>query len=226
MSQFIFLDQSIAHLGNLASEGLQRAIDALSRREARCTEMVFGRNVTVRQFGYELQDRATLTISRYQLQGDDLRQVVTILKIAGDLERIIDLGNNVARRGLAADGQTPLVSRLLSMAELVQSRLTLALKALTERDVETALFLWQRDEDIDAVHNSIFRELITYMMQDPRNIRVCTNLLFCAKSIERVGDHTTNIAEQIYYAACGVPIGSDRPKKDCTSSILVTADNG
>ena len=225
VNQFLFLDQSLAHLGNLATEQLQRAIDTLSHREVRCTQAL-GQNATDRQFGYELRDRATLTISRCQLQSDDLRRIVTILKIAGDLERIIDLSNSVARCALAAGNQSPSVGRLLSMTELVQSQLTLALKGLTERDVETALFVWQRDQDIDAIHNSIFREFFTYMMEDPRNISACINLLFCAKSVERIGDHATNIAEQIYYAVRGVPIGTDRPKRDCTSSILVPVHGG
>ena len=155
---------------------------------------------------------------------DDLRQIMTVLKIAGDLERIGDLGKNIARRASSAINQDhlkPLTSRMRFMTEMVQAQLKDVLDGLAQRDVQKALAVWRKDQDVDAMHNSIFRELFTYMMEDPRNIGSCINLLLDAKNIERIGDHATNIAEQIYFAVCGVSIAADRPKRDDTSSILV-----
>ena len=113
------------------------------------------------------------------------------------------------------------MGRMRFMAEMVQTQLNDVLVGLAQRDVQKALAVWRKDEDVDAMHNSIFRELFTYMMEDPLNIGSCINLLLGAKNIERIGDHATNIAEQIYFAVFGAPIAADRPKRDITSSILV-----
>ena len=107
------------------------------------------------------------------------------------------------------------------MAELVLTQIKDVLDAYSRRDVAKALAVWRGDEEIDAMYNSLFRELLTYMMEDPRNISACTHLLFCAKNIERIGDHATNIAETIYYLVDGKPLTDERPKGDNTATTRV-----
>jgi phosphate transport system protein len=140
------------------------------------------------------------------------------------LERIGDLGKNIAKRALAVVGeQQPkqLMLGLKHMGELALGQLKEVLDAYIERDADRALKVWYRDEDIDAMYNSLFRELLTYMMEDPRNIGLCTHLLFGAKNIERIGDHATNIAETVYFLVHGKSITDQRPKGDTTSSTPV-----
>ena len=132
-------------------------------------------------------------IARRQPMANDLRHVMTVLKIAGDLERIGDLAKNIAKRALAVSGENhpkPLMTGLKHMVELALSQLKDVLDAYAERDAEKAVAVWRHDERIDAMYNSLFRELLTYMMEDPRNIGLCTHLLFAAKNIERIGDHS------------------------------------
>ena len=146
------------------------------------------------------------------------------LRISTDLERIGDLGKNIAKRALAVVGeQQPkqLMLGLKHMGELALGQLKEVLDAYIERDADRALKVWYKDEEIDAMYNSLFRELLTYMMEDPRNIGLCTHLLFGAKNIERIGDHATNIAETVYFLVHGNAITDQRPKGDNTSSTPV-----
>ena len=218
------LDWKIAQMGSLAEQQLAWAINALSRRDPDLADIATANATTIKNLSLELQEELTLIIANRRPNAGDLRQIMSLLKIAGDLERIGDLGKNIVRRALAAMGQDhlmPLIGRMRFMAEMVQTQLKDVLVGLAQRDVQKALAVWRKDEDVDAMHNSIFRELFTYMMEHPLNIGSCINLLLGAKNIERIGDHATNIAEQIYFAVCGAPIGADRPKRDNTSSILV-----
>jgi phosphate transport system protein len=154
----------------------------------------------------------------------DLRDIVGALRVANDLERIGDLAKNIATRVGALDDDIELTKVLRGvehMADLVLSQIKDVLDAYTRRDVEKALAVWRGDEEVDAVNNSLFRELLTYMMEDPRNISLCIHLLFCAKNIERMGDHATNIAETVYYIVEGRPLADERPKGDTTASATV-----
>ncbi len=156
---------------------------------------------------------------------NDLRHIVGALRITTDLERIGDLAKNIAKRSLAIVDEVhpkPLMTGIRHMAELALHQLKEVLDAYSERDAEKALSVWRNDTQIDAMYNSLFRELLTYMMEDPRNIGISTHLLFGAKNIERVGDHTTNIAETIHYLVRGFNITDDRPKDDQTSSTLIS----
>jgi phosphate transport system protein len=223
------LDWKIAQMGSLAEQELGWAVDALARPNAELGEQATASHTTIKRLGQELQDEVTVMIANRRSNADDLRQLVTVLKIAGDLERIGDLGRDVVRRALAVVDQDhfkSLMSSLRLMIEMAQAQLKDVLDGLVRHDVEKALAVWRKDQDIDAMHNSIFRELFTYMMEDPRNISICINLLLGAKSVERIGDHATNIAEQIYFAERGVPVTTDRPKRDDTSSILVLPETG
>jgi phosphate transport system protein len=158
----------------------------------------------------------------------DLRAIVAALRIGGDLERIGDYAKNVAKRTIALN-QVPavrLTSSIPRMGKLVQSIIKDVLDAFVERDADKAHAAWSRDEEVDGMYNSLFRELLTYMMEDPRNITPCTHILFIAKNIERMGDHATNIAETIYFVVHGVPMLENRPKGDTTSFTVVDPKTG
>ena len=225
--ELALLDKKIAHMGGLAEHGLGQAFDALERRDPRQAEAVVKSDKTIDQFEREIEALVISMIARRQPMANDLRHVMVALRIAGDLERIGDLAKNIAKRALAIAHEShpkPLMTGLGHMVELALKQLKAVLDAYAERDAEKALAVWREDSHIDAMYNSLFRELLTYMMEDPRNIGLSTHLLFGAKNIERVGDHTTNIAETVHFLVRGVNISDDRPKLDQTSSTLVTRE--
>ena len=153
----------------------------------------------------------------------DLRQIVVALKITGDLERIGDYATNVAKRGIVlSQSNLPYsMAGIAHMSRLVQENLKITIDAIGEGDAEKALQVWNSDRAVDDIYNAIFRELITYMMEDPRNISACAHLLFIAKNLERVGDHATNIAENVYYAVKGESLPDARPKGDTSAYAVV-----
>lgn len=168
----------------------------------------------------EIEEKAVVTIARRQPMAIDLREIVGALRISNDLERIGDRAENIAKRALLlTDGLriNEVMPQLQHMAQLVVDQLDMVLRSYDERDVALALTVWNKDRDVDAVDNALFRELLTYMMENPRNITFCTHLLFCPKNLERIGDHATNIAETVYYIVQGHPILEERPKADITS---------
>ena len=218
------LDRKIAQMGGLAERLLAQGFEALEKRDPKLAEGAIASDRAIDQLERELQEQTILMIARRQPLANDLRHIMTVLKIAGDLERTGDLAKNIAKRALAISGENhpkPLMAVLKHMVELAQRQLKDVLDAYAELDADKALAVWRHDERIDAMYNSLFRELLTYMMEDPRNIGLCTHLLFGAKNIERVGDHTTNIAESIYYLVHGRALTDDRPKGDDTSSTLI-----
>ena len=165
----------------------------------------------------EIDDKAILIIAKRQPMADDLREIIGAIRISADLERVGDLGKNVAKRVVAvAEGRQPpsLFRGLQALAELALTQLKEVLDVYASRSVDRIGFMRDRDDQIDAMYTSLFRELLTYMMEDPRNITPCTHLLFCAKNIERIGDHATNIAETIYYIVTGEQMPPERPKED------------
>jgi phosphate transport system protein len=157
----------------------------------------------------------------------DLREIMVAIKVSSDLERIGDLAKNTAKRAHAMSEALPrkLMIGVTRMGRLAQEELKNILDAYARSDAEQALEVWRSDEELDALYNSIFRELLTYMMEDPRNISLCTHLLFGAKNMERIGDHATNIAENIYYLVHGKTLAEGRPKKDITSSFRIESSN-
>jgi phosphate transport system protein len=218
------LDRRIAQMGGYAEKLLVQAMDALERRDPKLAETAVASDAMLDQLEREVQDQVIVMIARRQPLANDLRHIMTVLKIAGDLERIGDLAKNIAKRALAVASESypkPLMTGMRHMTEMAQSQLKDVLDALAARDAEKALKVWRNDQQVDAMYNSLFRELLTYMMEDPRNIGLCTHFLFAAKNIERIGDHTTNIAENVYYLVHGEPIADTRPKDDRTSSILI-----
>ena len=218
------LDTQIAKMGGLTEQILGRAIDALDRRDPALAEATIREDQAVDDLEREVEEQAITMVARRQPMANDLRQIMTAIRIASDLERIGDLGKNIAKRALAvATERHPqhLLLGLKHMGELALEQLKDVLDAYADRNAERALKVWYRDEEIDAMYNSIFRELLTYMMEDPRNIGLCTHLLFGAKNIERIGDHATNISETVYYLVHGTTIPDDRPKGDLTSETPI-----
>lgn len=219
------LDAKIGHMGGLAERLLSEAFSSLEQRNPHRAQVAVASDHSIDQMQLELEEQVILMIARRQPVANDLRQIMAVLKIIGDLERIGDLAKNIGKRALATASENQpraLVVGLRHMVDLALRQLKDVLDAFAARDAEKALEVWNEDEKIDALYNSVFREMLTYMMEDPRNIGLCTHLLFIAKNVERIGDHTTNIAETVTYLARGTFPHGDRPKNDLTSSTLVT----
>ena len=218
------LNNKIARMGSLVEKLLGQSFDALERRDPELAVATIKEDEEIDALEHQIEEQAVIMIAKRQPLAYDLRQIMAALRISIELERIGDLGKNLSKRAVAVVGeQQPkqLMLGLKHMGELALSQLKEVLDAFIERDAERALKVWAKDEEIDAMYNSLFRELLTYMMEDPRNIGLCTHLLFGAKNIERIGDHATNIAETVYYLATGRTITDQRPKGDTTSSTPV-----
>lgn len=205
----------IAEMGGIAEKMLIDAIEALGSLNAELAEKTVNTDTKLDKLQREVEDCAVHTIVRRQPMSVDLREIVGAIRTASDLERIGDLAKNIAKRAIKIISEPRLVRAnvgLKHMGEIAAIQLKDVLDAYSTRDVERAKAVWLRDSEIDALENSIFRDLLTYMMEDPRNITYCTHLLFCSKNIERIGDHATNIAETIHYIATGSNLPIERPK--------------
>jgi phosphate transport system protein len=218
------LDNKVAEMGGLAERQLDRSFQALNTRDTTLAEQAIASDKAIDRHQTELEAQAITMIAKRQPMAMDLRQITAAIKIAGDLERIGDLAKNIAKRALAVSSeQRPkqLMGGLGHMTEMTQRQLKDVLDAFAMRDAAKAEAVWRKDHQIDALYNSLFRELLTYMMEDPRNIGLCTHLLFAAKNLERVGDHATNIAETIYYLVIGNQLTEDRPRGDDSGSTTI-----
>ena len=217
------LNTMLAQMGGLVEQQLDDAIDALTRRDTALADRVIQNDDRVDALEHQIEERAILTIARRQPVARDLREIMVAIRVASDLERIGDLAKNTAKRTHAMSDQLPrkLMAGVTRMGRLAQVELKNILDAYSRTDAEMAMEVWRSDEELDALYNSIFRELLTYMMEDPRNISLCTHLLFGAKNMERIGDHATTIAENIYYLVHGKPLTDERPKKDVTSAMRI-----
>src|SRR5215472_16356930 len=214
------LTRMVAEMGGLAEKQVADAVDALARRDADRAQQTVATDPDVDALQAEIEEKAVLTIARRQPMAVDLREIVGALRVSNDLERIGDLAKNIAKQVVALDVEfrpNTVIRGVEHMTDLVLGQLKLVLDSYARRDVSMAIEVWRGDEEIDGVNNSLFRELLTYMMEDPRNITFCTHLLFCAKNIERMGDHATNIAETVHYIVEGRPLADERPKGDNTS---------
>lgn len=215
------LRTKLAEMGGLAEEQLANAILALSKRDTALADQVIHADDRIDELEREIEENAILVIARRQPMAQDLREIMVAIRIASDIERVGDLAKNTAKRTHAISEPLPrrLASGLKRMGGMAQSQLKNVLDAYGRHSDTLALEVWRSDEDLDALYNSIFRELLTYMMEDPRSISQCTHLLFGAKNLERIGDHTTNIAENIHYLVHGKTMSEGRPKKDTTSTF-------
>jgi phosphate transport system protein len=213
------LTRKVAEMGGLAEREFADSIQALAKRDVELAKRVVEVDPSIDVLQHEIEEKAILTIARRQPMAVDLRELVGALRVANDLERIGDLAKNIAKRAGALTGDFhphKLIRGVEHMSSLVLSQLKQVLDAYAARDVTAALAVWRADEQIDAMCTSLFRELLTYMMEDPRNITFCIHLMFCAKNIERVGDHATNIAESVHFMIEGRPIPDPRPKSETT----------
>ncbi len=218
------LRRAISEMGGIAEKMMAEAADALVRRDIALAQAVIAADARLDALQREIEEGAVLLIARRQPIAVDLRETIAAIRISNDLERIGDLAKNVAKRVVAIAGQfqpQKIVLGVQHMGDLVQEQLKDVLDAYGSRDLAAARDVWERDGAIDALYTSLFRELLTYMMEDPRNISFCTHLLFCAKNVERVGDHTTNIAETIHYLVTGGTFEGERPKADEASFATV-----
>src|SRR5580692_10401683 len=217
------LGNLIAEMGGIVENQVALAAEAIMQRDADAAARVVESDPRVDALEHEVEQFVIRLLALRQPMAGDLRNIVAALKITGDLERIGDYAANVAKRCIVlSQFQLPLsLSGLGHMAQLVQANLKQIIDAVTEKDADKAIQVWRSDQVIDDLYNTVFRELITYMMEDPRNITPCTHLLFIAKNLERIGDHATNIAETVHYAVTGEPLTEARPKGDTSSYAVV-----
>jgi phosphate transport system protein len=218
----------VAEMGGLAEKQIGDAFEALDKRDLALAERVVADDAKIDALQREIEEKAILTIARRQPMAVDLREIVGALRVSNDLERIGDLAKNIAKRvgALEGDFQPQQVMRGVEhMTDLVLTQIKDVLDSFARRNAAEAMAVWRSDEEVDAVNNSLFRELLTYMMEDPRYISYCIHLLFCAKNIERMGDHATNIAETVYYMVEGHAIAEERPKGDTTAVTNVPFRN-
>jgi phosphate transport system protein len=214
------LARKIADMGRLDDQQIASATEALMKRDLALARRVIAADDRVDALQREIEEKAVTTIARRQPMAVDLREIVGALRISNDLERVGDLAENIAKRVMLLTDEfriNEVMLQLQRMVQLARDQLTRVLQSYERRDVAEALDVWRKDQEVDALNTSLFRELLTYMMEDPRNITFCTHLLFCAKNIERMGDHATNIAETVYYIVEGRQLPEERPKADVTS---------
>ena len=220
------LSTAIVQMGGMCETQLANAIEAIARRDMDIAERTVQLDVQIDNLETQIEQQAVQLLALRQPLATDLRETLAALKISADLERIGDLAKNVAKRALVVARDVPdqaLTQGLARMGRLSLQQLKNVLDAYSRRDANAAMTVWSCDGEIDEIYNSLFRELLTYMMEDPRKISHATHLLFIAKNFERVGDHATNIAETVHYIVTGSKMNSLRPKGDTTSSTTVQA---
>lgn len=216
------LREMIARMGGLAERQVADAADALVRRDTNLATEVVQRDKLLDDMEREVEQFCVRLLALRQPMAQDLRLIIACMKISQDLERIGDYARNGAKRAIVVS-QQPLMGSLNGferMAELVQENLKGAIDALVEGDAAKADEVWRNDEPIDGIYNGIFREMLTFMMENPRNITAATHLLFIAKNMERIGDHATNIAERVHFAVLGSALTEERPKADISFSTV------
>ena len=209
------LERRIAEMGGIAEKMVIDAMDALAGADGALAHQVVATDPRLDALQREIEENAILTIARRQPMAVDLREIIGAIRVAGDLERVGDLAKNIAKRSMKI-GVEPRVPRaivgLKHMNDVATELLKDVLDAYAQRDIERARAVWERDAELDALEDSVFRDLLTHMMEDPRNISFCAHLLFCSKNIERIGDHATNIAETVFYLVTGSNLPSERPR--------------
>jgi phosphate transport system protein len=221
-----FLANRIAAMGGHAERIVDQSVLALVNSDLDLARKVILDDAVLDEGQRQIDEKAIVIIAKRQPVADDLREIIGAIRISADLERVGDLGKNIAKRAVAVTEtrQPPSLFRgLQALADLALTQLKEVLDVYASREVERIGLTRDRDEQIDAVYTSLFRELLTYMMEDPRNITACTHMLFCAKNIERIGDHATNIAETVYYIVTGKQMPPERPKEDRSHRVTVLA---
>ncbi|MDJ0387184.1 phosphate signaling complex protein PhoU [Roseomonas sp. E05] len=217
------LRELVARMGGLAERQVADAVTALIRRDVELASEVIGRDGEIDALESEIENFCVRLLALRQPMAADLRLIVAAMKISTDIERIGDYARNAAKRAIVIAQQPQLgsLNGFQWMAKLVQENLKDAMDALVKEDPAVAERVWGADAPVDDIYNGIFREMLTHMMEDPRNITAATHLLFIAKNLERIGDHATNIAETVHYALLGRNLPEDRPKSDSSAYTVV-----
>jgi phosphate transport system protein len=221
------LVSSIAEMAGLAERQLADSISAMMRRDEQLASRVIEQDKGLDILEENIDGSVVKMLALRQPQAVDLRAIIVALKISSDLERVGDYAKNIAKRTITlmqAPAIVPATNTIVRMGTIVGGMISNVIDAYLNADVLKAREVRERDLDVDQLHTSLFRELLTYMMEDPRNITSCTHLLFIAKNIERIGDHVTNIAENVHYLVSGENITGDRPKSDLSSSTIVNVE--
>jgi phosphate transport system protein len=216
------LGRKIAEMGGIAEKMLSDAMDALADCDTRLAQVTIDRDQRLDLLQREIEEQAILAIARRQPVAVDLREIIATIRISGDLERVGDLAKNIAKRAIKISTDIRIPRAIIGLRSMHDSAAILlkdVLDAYAQRDAERARKVWVYDSDLDSLEDSVFRDLLTFMMEDPRNISFCTHLLFCSKNIERIGDHATNIAETVVYLVTGETLPMERPKG---RSVLTT----
>lgn len=209
------LTSQISEMGGKVERMVAESVQALARMDVDAARSIVEQDRAIDTIQREIDEASVLTIAKRQPMAQDLRIIISCIRISNDLERVGDMAKNIARRVIDLEGQgtkTKLIHGIEHLTDLGLAQLKDVLDAFGTRDVDLAQTVWSRDEQLDEFYTSVFRELLTYMMEDPRNITFCTHLLFCAKNIERIGDHATNIAETVVYLATGQTMTDPRKK--------------
>jgi phosphate transport system protein len=215
------LTNMIARMGGLTESQIASAIQSVVKRDADLAANVVEADLKVDALEREIDDQVISMLALRQPMAGDLRSVVGALRIASDVERIADYAANVAKRAIALSQMAPVrpIFQIPRMGSVAREMVRDVLDSYVGHDIDKAIAVWNRDEELDEIYSSLFRELLTYMMEDPRNITASTHLLFIAKNIERIGDHVTNIAETVHFLVVGKPLRGARPKGDFTSFV-------
>ena len=215
------LANCIAQMGGLVEAQFGNAIEAIAKRDTQQAETAISTDKRVDELQQSVEEQALKVLALRQPMAVDLRTTLAAIRIASELERIGDYAKNIGKRSLVLNREPPirLTQSLARMGRQAMAQLKTVLDAYSDRDAKAAKEVWCQDEEIDELYNSLFRELLIFMMEDPRKIGLCTHLLFVAKNIERAGDHATNIAETVYHMSTGEYLRYDeRPKADVTAS--------
>ena len=217
------LRDSLVRMGGLVESQIAASIQGLVRRDPDLAMATVDGDRRIDEMERTIDELAVQMLALRQPVATDLRLIVGSIRMAADLERMADYAKNVAKRSIALSQMAPVqpAHAVPRMGRVVQEMVQQVLDAFVHRDVDKAMAVWNRDEELDAMHDSLFRELITHMMEDPRNITPSTHLLFIAKNIERIGDHATNVAEMVHYQVTGRTIAEARPKGDAASLAVV-----
>jgi phosphate transport system protein len=220
------LANAVAQMGGLTETQFANAIEGIAKRDTKLAEAAIGTDERIDRIQQSVEDQALKLLALRQPMAVDLRATLAAIKIAYELERVGDLAKNIGKRALLLNREPPirLTQSLARMGRQALTQLKTVLDAYADRDADAAKNVWLHDEEIDELYNSLFRELLTYMMEDPRTIGLCTHLLFVAKNIERAGDHATNIAETVHHMVTGDYLRVERPKADVTATAPIPHD--
>ena len=221
------LTRMVAEMGGLVENQIADSLDALADRDPDIAQRPIALDPKIDALQHEIEEKAVFTIARRQPMAIDLREIIGAPRIANDLERVGDLAKNNAKRVLPLSEEVQPANLMVGverLGEMVLERIRQVLDSYANRNLDLALAVWNGDEEINLRCTGLFRELLTYMMEDARHITYCIHLMFCAKNLERMGDHATNIAETIYYIINGSAITEQRPKGDTTSFAATLAD--